>query len=53
MKKELEEISDKLNKAFSNLVIKECEVCGRFIGEKEFNDGEGACFKCWDKGNLT
>lgn len=46
MKKE--ELKNRLVESFNKLEIKECEVCGRFISKKEFEQGEGACFKCWD-----
>lgn len=39
--------------AFRKLELKECEVCGSLISKKEFDSGDGACFKCWDKGNLN
>ena len=29
---------------------KECTMCGSFISGKEFENGEGACMKCWDSG---
>ena len=42
------EISKKIAKAFSKIELKECEVCKKFISKKEFEQGEGACFRCWD-----
>lgn len=36
-------------KAFNKMEIKQCEVCHQFISKKEFDEGEGACYKCWDK----
>lgn len=46
-----EKLKNKIVKAFNSLEIKECELCHKFISSKEFNEGEGACFKCWDLGN--
>lgn len=47
-KKELKEISKKLNKAFSKLVIHQCTMCGAFLGKEEFKQFEGVCKKHWD-----
>ena len=47
---ELKEVSKKIVKAFNKLEIKECSMCGLFISGKEFNEGGGACFKCWGSG---
>lgn len=49
MKKEkIQKLPEKIVRAFNNLEIKECEVCGKFISGEEFKAGEGACFRCWD-----
>lgn len=36
-----------LDKLFTQ--TKHCATCGRSISDEEFEAGEGACFKCWEK----
>lgn len=47
---ESQKVSEKIKKAFNKIVIKECTICGSFITDTQFKDGEGACAKCWDSG---
>jgi hypothetical protein len=42
------EISEKILKAFSKIVIHQCTMCGAFLTDQEFKDGEGVCLKHWD-----
>lgn len=45
-KKELKKI---IIKAVNSLELKKCVCCGKLIDKKEFEAGEGACFRCWEK----
>lgn len=42
-------VQARIMKAMAKVVIWQCKTCDRFIDEKEYQAGEGSCFKCWDK----
>lgn len=51
MEKQIEKpkrLPENIIKAFSKVVIKECKICGAWLGDKEYKEGEGVCFKHWD-----
>ena len=41
-------VPDRVLEAFSKVEIHTCSMCGEFLGDKEFKDGEGVCLKHWD-----
>ena len=42
------ETKKKLMDAFSQVSLKQCQTCDRFISDSEYDAGEGSCFKCWE-----
>ena len=44
----MQRLSKQVKEAFGKVVIRECSMCGAFLGGEEYKQFEGVCKKHWD-----